>query len=105
MGYRLEISKVEYLDCGGKLFGYINTDELHKCKSWQWLKKRGYLDKEDEDSWDYGYDHSALLGKDEYKEFIELYIEDFNKYYHDTRLSLDDFKKSLAADDVQIEWF
>ena len=42
MGYRLEIYKAEYTYCGGKLFGYINEEDLPRCKSWIWLKKHLY---------------------------------------------------------------
>lgn len=106
MGYRLEISKLEYTDCGGKLFGYIDEDDLHTCKSWQWLKKHLYLDEETEDYWDYAFKHEAVLFKDDFKEFITLYIEDYNRLspYGNT-LSLDDFKESLATDRVLIQWF
>lgn len=104
MGYRLEISKLEYLDCGGKLFGYMSTDELHKCKSWQWLKKHGYFDDGWEDEWDYGFEHGTALHHSEYEEFIKLYVEDFNNHYKDCPITLDKFKKSLDADWVYLEW-
>ena len=104
MGYRLEISKLEYLDCGGKLFGYMETDELHKCKSWQWLKKHGYLDDGLEDEWDYGVNHGTALYHSAYEEFIKLYVEDFNNHYKDYQITLDKFKKSLDADWVYLEW-
>ena len=33
MGYRLEISKIKYCTCGGKLFGYVdNIEELESYK-------------------------------------------------------------------------
>lgn len=107
MGYRLEISEVNYTgDCGGKLFGYISEEELHKCKSWQWLKDHGYLDGEDEDLWDYRFTHQSVLFADKFKEFIKLYIDDYNKYsQYGRQLSLDDFKKSLKAEQVLIEWW
>ena len=106
MGYRLEISKLEYSDCGGKLFGYIFTEELHTCKSWKWLKDHLHLDKEDEDYWEYDAQHQVTLFKEDFREFIALYIEDYNRLspYGNT-LSLDDFKDSLSADRVLIEWY
>ena len=104
MGYRLEISKLEHADCGGKLFGYIEDEELHECKSWQWLKEHGYLDKSDEDLWSYGFSHGAKLWHDDYEEFIKLYIEDYNRYYKDYPITVDKFKESLDADCVYIEW-
>ena len=107
MGYRLEISEVKYTDgdCGGKLFGYISEEELHKCKSWRWLKDHGYINSDDEDCWDYGASHQTVLWAHEFKEFIKLYIDDYNKYgQYGHQLSLDDFKNSLKAEQVLIEW-
>ena len=110
MGYRLEVSKIEYTgDCGGKLFGYISEENLHKCKSWQWLKDKGYLKEGLEDVWDYGITHGTLLPGPEYKEFIKLYIEDYNKYnQYNNKLSLSDFEKTIkladAYEDLYIEW-
>lgn len=106
MGYRLEISEVKYTgDCGGKLFGYISEEELHKCKSWRWLKDHGYINSDDEDCWYYDASHQTVLWAHEFKEFIKLYIDDYNKYgQYGRQLSLDDFKKSLRAEQVLIEW-
>lgn len=105
MGYRLEISKVGSIACGGKLYGYISPETLHECKSWQWLRDHDRLEKEDQDLWDYGYDHEMLLFKDEFKEFIELYIEDYNKYApYGGKLSLDDFDEALGEYCVRLGW-
>lgn len=105
MGYRLEISPVGSIACGGKLYGYISPETLHECKSWQWLRDHDQLEKEDQDLWDYGYDHKMILFKDEFKEFIELYIEDYNKHnpYH-CQLELADFEKALKENCVRLEW-
>lgn len=105
MGYRLEISKLEYADCGGKLFGYISEEELHTCKSWKWLKDHLHLDEETEDCWDYYCPHETVLLNDDFREFITLYIDDYNRLspYGNT-LCLDDFKESLSADRVFMEW-
>lgn len=106
MGYRLEISEVKYTgECGGKLFGYIDEKKLHDCKSWKWLKKRGYITEEDEDLWDYSFYHQTVLDQDKFRKFIKLYIDDYNKYSpYGCKLSLDDFEKSLKAEQVLIEW-
>ena len=106
MGYRLEISKLDYSDCGGKLFGYISKEDLHTCKSWKWLKDNLYLHEENEDVWEYGIEHNTVLFNDDFREFITLYIDDYNRLspYGNT-LSLDNFKDSLAADRVLIQWF
>ena len=110
MGYRLEISKLEYTgDCGGKLFGYISDEQLHDCKSWQWLKEHGHLDEETEDIWGYGLTHGSYLFGTAFEEFIKLYIEDYNRYSpFGNKLSLDDFEQSLNLarnyEPLYIEW-
>lgn len=111
MGYRLETSKLEYAECGGKLFGYISEEELHQCKSWQWLRNHGYLPEDEENDWDYGSDHATLLTGTEFKEFITLYVKDYNKLspYRDTHFrghkqSVNDFKELFNEPYVVIEW-
>ena len=105
MGYRLEISKLEYarkleyVGCGGKLFGYIDDEELHECKSWQWLKRHGYLDKSDEDLWDYGVWHTTLLSGKEYKQFIKLYTDDYKEYGYNNPTIIKELNESLGCDD------
>lgn len=79
MGYRLEISEVKHVACGGKLYGY--TKDLEKLESYQWLKSMGYISEDGNDYWDYGYDPQIVLTPSRFKEFIELYIEDKRKYY------------------------
>jgi hypothetical protein len=100
------MSEVKYTgECGGKLFGYISDEELHACKSWQWLKNHGYITEKNKDNWDYDEPHQTILWNDEFEEFIKLYIEDYNKYSnYGYKLSLDNFKKSLKAKQVLIEW-
>lgn len=103
MGYRLEVYKCEYTDCGGKLYGYLDDEELYTLKSWQWLHERNYVDKDE--YWSYGASHECMLYKREYEEFIKLYIEDYNKHsLYGNTLSIDDFKDSLNADCVVICW-
>ena len=106
MGYRLEISSIEPQECGGKLFGYISDEDLHTCKSWKWMKDKGFLEKEYEDCWTYSFNHQMELWHDEFEEFIKLYIEDYNRLspYGNT-LSIDDFKSSLSHRLVLVEWY
>lgn len=100
MGYRLEISEVKYTgECGG----YFCEEDLHKCKSWRWLKERGYVDEED--LRDGVFYHQVMLFQNEFIEFIKLYIDDYNKYNDcGHKLSLDDFVHSLGVEKVLIEW-
>lgn len=105
MGYRLETSAVKPADCGGKLYGYISKKDLHKLKSWKWLVENEWVSKADKDKWDYGYDHQMVMWHEDFEEFIKLYIEDYNTYYGEKVLSLKDFKASLKAEMVLVEWF
>lgn len=137
MGYRLEFYNPnqhdEYVpDCGGKLFGYIENDELEKCKSWKWLKDNGFfssksyewkddgnghyirIDKEYNDEvypylWTYGYEHKMFLSHDKFKEFIELYIDDWNRYRRPNTLcdvmTINDYEYTLSLDVVECLWF
>lgn len=100
MGYRLEVSKVVYTGCcGGKLYGYIDDETLRQCKSWQWLKRKGFIDEFDEFDWDYGFEHRFVLSNNEFKEFIKLYINDKKKFglHYQQALgeSLEDYKDVL----------
>lgn len=103
MGYRLEISKVEHLKSGGKLFGYLEPEELHKCKSWQWLRDKNYVDTKN-DIWDYDYNHATLLTEEDFRQFIELYIEDYNKHYGLDLMKLEDFEETLESEYIVLEW-
>ena len=51
MGYRLEISKIEYKATGGKLYGYV--DNIEELESYKWLLNKGYITNEDKDNWYY----------------------------------------------------
>ena len=137
MGYRLEFYNPnqhdEFVpDCGGKLFGYIEDEELEKCKSWQWLKANGfflrktYVCEKDENGnymrvdktyydenypylWTYGYEHKMYLSHDKFKEFIELYIEDWNTYRRPQtscdEMTIDEYAYTLSLDVVECVWF
>ena len=78
MGYRLEISKLDYAACGGKLYGYIDDETLEKLKSYKWLLDKGYIDGNE--MWTYCCGPKPIvLSPGEFKEFIDLYIEDKRK--------------------------
>lgn len=79
MGYRLEVSEVKPTICGGKLYGYVEDEELKELKSYKWLEKNGYV-KGGED-WDYGFNPKIELSPKEFKEFFDLYREDYKKTY------------------------
>ena len=106
MGYRLEISANISTDCGGKLYGYISEEDLHTCESWKWLKEHHYLHEYEEDLWDYGIEHRILMNRSEFKEFITLYIKDYNRLSpYGNKLSISDFNRSLEYERLNVEWF
>lgn len=76
MGYRLEISKIKYSTCGGKLYGYT---DVHELKSWEWLLKNKYIDGDE--YWSYGCNPQIVLDAEEFKKFIKLYLEDLDENY------------------------
>lgn len=119
MGYRLEFkdpNKDELLDsCGGKLYGYIEYDDLKECKSWNWMKENGFFnssdgmyDEEYAEMWDYGAYHTMYLTKDQFHEFITLYIEDRNKFwFNDSEYkdSLENYYDALKLNVIKCEWW
>lgn len=110
MGYRLEIYDInkKYLCCGGKLYGYV--DDMEKLKSLKWLRKHGKTNVDEDDFgvewWEYDGENEQILTKSEFKEFIELYIDDKKKfgYYHQLGENLDEYKDALELDQVIINW-
>lgn len=135
MGYRLEFKNPnqpdEWVqDCGGELYGYVDVD-FEKLKSWNWMKENGfflrktYTWKEDgknapiltqvtEDDeyqyiWTYGYEHKMFLSHDKFKEFIELYIDDWNTYRKqpgdEYEMTIDEFAFTLSLDVVECSWW
>lgn len=102
MGYRLEISKIKYAHCAGKLFGY--TDECN-LKSYKWLLENEYIDGDE--IWDYGFNPHIVLNSVEFEEFIKLYYEDLNEYYKDYNFEIDDDLQELINSkcDKLLEWW
>ena len=105
MGYRLEISEIKYSACGGKLYGYFDEENF---KSRKWLLERGYIDGDE--YWSYGCNPQIVLRPDEFKEFIELYNEDWNSVKADVAKDAPknnpDIKKLLVNEnDVLLEWW
>lgn len=107
MGYRLEIYKIEYVACGGKLYGYVEDETLEKCKSWKWLLEKRYIDDEDKYFWDYCANHDICLYGDDLKEFISLYLEDYEKYGFNCEDTKKELKRLLNCDKLDrfmISW-
>ena len=130
MGYRLEFSDPNHKDnilfsCGGKLYGYLDDEfDIKTLKSWQWMKKNGFFDdykydyesekvivKYDElyaEEWGYGFRHTMYLTKEQFLEFIKLYIEDRNNlWFNDTEYedSLDNYHDALQLNVIMCEWW
>ena len=116
MGYRLEISKIEYTGVSGyKLYGYINEEELKKLKSFRWLVEKDFID-EDDTYWGYNYNPQIILNSNEFIEFVQLYNDDLNKYYKelgydsgyikDSFINNTDMKELLKSNNKKLlEWW
>ena len=106
MGYRLEMSKVEYSACGFKLYGYIDENILKQFKSYQWLLKHNYIDGDE--YWDYGFNPQIILRPEDFKEFIKLYNEDYNSVSDEKDVVINDKKIQALIDSeerVLLEWW
>ena len=99
MGYRLEVSKIDYVYCGGKLYGYVSEEKLKQLKSYQWLLKKGYIDGDE--YWSYGCNPQIVLRASEFREFMKLYIDDRDWKHDDLAL-----EELMASDGFKLlEWF
>ena len=102
MGYRLEMSEIKYTACGGKLYGYV--DNIKELKSHQWLLEKGYITGNED--WDYWYNPRIILTSGEFKEFIELYKEDFKKYRKLDNPYSEEIQKLIdSGEDILLEWW
>lgn len=100
MGYRLEISKVQHVGCGYKLFGYTDEDEL--LESYKWLVKKKFI--EDGQYWGYGFNPKIILNKEEFKTFINLYLVDMRNYYPEFQL-MHLFELAETDGSKLLEWY
>lgn len=95
MGYRLEVYKAEYVECFGKLYGYIDRKDLKELKSYKWLLRNEYITGEPDEYWNYGFNPNIVLDHWDFEEFLKLYIEDFNNVRGEEVLKLEDYKELL----------
>lgn len=103
MGYRLEISELIPASSGSKLYGYIPEEEVKKLKSHKWLLERGYI-KGDE-YWSYGCNPQIVLDNTSFREFMQLYAEDWFDTYK-MKFWLENFDELMKSDNFKIlEWF
>lgn len=103
MGYRLEISQIKHKASAGKMFGYCDETKL---KSYNYLLKKGYLDGDE--YFGYGFFGNIDLSPTEFKEFIELYNEDWNEHggAKDCIINSKDIKELLETDDHKLlQWY
>ena len=104
MGYRLEISEIKYKASGGKLFGYVDKEEL---LSHKWLLENGFI--EGDEYWNYGCNPQIVLNAEEFREFFNLYAEDLrNLYKYDiNEILLDKNLEELlkSKNDKLLEWW
>ena len=110
MGYRLDIKmvgKAQPKFYGTKLYGYTEEEQL---KSYQWLMSHKYLEpllKDGHYIWTYYFDNPIVMHVKEFKEFVKLYNEDYNKYspyLHEEDCFINDpeIKKFLKLDDDKL---
>ena len=81
MGYRLTVEKVgdkEPKYYGTKLYGYCDEE---KTKSYQWLIKNNYLNKNEHYYWHDCSDNAILMRAEQFREFAKLYQEDLKDRY------------------------
>ena len=104
MGYRLEISElIPTKNSGGKLYGYIPEIDLKKLKSYNWLLERKYIEEDCE--FNYGYSPEIVLDKTSFREFMQLYAEDWFDTYQ-SEFWLEDFEEVINSDNFKlIDWF
>lgn len=104
MGYRLEVSEAKHTICGGELYGYVDDKDLKKLKSYKWLKKEGYVERGED--WDYGFNPQIILSAEAFREFFDLYLEDYNKIYG-CKVTLDDSELDSYNNDEDkiLEWY
>ena len=104
MGYRLEISElIPTKNSGGKLYGYIPEIDLKKLKSYNWLLERKYIKEDCE--FNYGYSPEIVLDKTSFREFMQLYAEDWLNNY-ETEFWLEEFEELFESKNkILLEWF
>jgi hypothetical protein len=103
MGYRLEISEIQYKASGGKLFGYVDKEKL---LSHKWLLDKGFIDGDE--YWNYGCNPQIVLTAEEFREFFKLYGEDLKNFYkYDINEIIDKDLEDLlkSKNDKLLEWW
>lgn len=102
MGYRLEMSKIKYCACGGKLFGYV--DNIEELESYKWLLNKGYIDGTE--YWYYGFNPQIILNHNEFVEFIEIYKKEYKELHNTDFLDNKELNNLIKSkDDVLLEWW
>ena len=81
MGYIMNVEEITGTEkklnwYGSKLFGYFPCENL---KSMDYLQLHGKLCHVT--LWDYPFDNEMILSAGEFREFLDLYIIDFNREY------------------------
>ena len=113
MGYRINISSVKPFDFSTKLYGYVNMSDL---QSYKYLIDNRFINSDA--IFDYGFNNKIELNKQQFKEFFNLYLEDFKNndplppYSGKNIYEFDEVKEILTELDDEknnntyiIEWF
>ena len=80
MGYRLNVQQItkEPEFYGTKMYGYVT--DVTALKSFRWLAAHNKIDTEaDRDCWDAYASMDIRMTAEEFREFIQLYVEDLYK--------------------------
>lgn len=107
MGYRPEFKDLQNPDLlfyGTKLYGYVDESKL---QSYKYLLSIGKA--EEDDLWDYPFEHEMILTAEQFRKFVDLYEKDFDRYgkfgplsnYHDYSIIQ---KLKATESDKHIEW-
>ena len=113
MGYRLTIHDLDgNIIADSKLYGYLDHEDLRKCRSLQWLIDHHKLDDYNGDEvytcWDCWCSNEMILPHNEFLEFIVLYILDHNTFWDhtpETLYRLEFFEGALFLPYVKIGWW
>lgn len=106
MGYRLEVTDGVNGFYGYKHYGYVSDsqdydtgDTLKHLKSYQYLQSIGKLDGDE--IWDYGCSNRMVLTAEEFRIFMEYYIEEVGATMIEASLSA----LINSSRDKTLEWW
>lgn len=103
MGYRFEAIEIIPRSTinGGKLYGYY--DKIEELKSYQWLQRQGIVDGTE--AWFYGCSIDKVISAIEFREFFDLYLDDFEKIKgYKLELTEEEYRAYKNNNDKVLTW-